>query len=285
MPSNTALRDPLHDQDTLDARLRARAIADDDFFRTVLYTWTTTTQIANLRASGRLLVATASSGTMVSPFNRSLPGLATSSRPGAVLARLLATHPALIRRRYAWPSAFATVLGLGKQTYGNALIRVELRLEAWIGRYVPTAPEPLRFIDASGATIALDCVVAEPERIGAIFHVRTEPAVAVPFREYVVTNPEMVNSWSVATDEIRAELEGEVALLRALGKHVAVARDAEAPASSAWPHTPADADTSTLWRAALAFDGRRYQPWPRRLSALVAALDAYDPAGAPLASS
>src|SRR5580704_4112095 len=94
MPSNTALRDPLHDQDTLDARLRARAIADDDFFRTVLYTWTTTTQIANLRASGRLLVATASSGTMVSPFNRSLPGLATSSRPGAVLARLLATHPA-----------------------------------------------------------------------------------------------------------------------------------------------------------------------------------------------
>jgi hypothetical protein len=191
----------------------------------------------------------------------------------------------LIRRRYAWTSAFATVLGLGRQTYGNALIRVELRSEAWIGRYDPTATEPFRFIDASGATIALDRVVADPERIGAILHVRTEPAVAVPFREYVVTNPEMVNSWSVATDEIRAELEREVALLRTLGKHVAVARDANAPAYTAWAHTPADADTSTLWRSALAFDGRRYQPWPRRLSALVAALDAYEPTGAPLVSS
>jgi hypothetical protein len=285
MPSNTALRDPFHDQDLLDARLRARGVADDDFFRTVLYTWTTTPQIANLRAAGRLLIATANSGTMVSPFNRSLPGLAAGSGAAAVLARLLATHPALIRRRYAWTSAFATVLGLGKQTYGNALIRVVLRSEAWIGRYDPTAPDPFQFVDASGATIALDRVVADPERIGAIFHVRTERAVAVPFREYVITNPQMVNSWSVATDEIQAELEREVALLRTLAKHVAVVRDANEPAHPTWEHTPADADTLTLWRAALAFDGGRYQPRPRTLSALVAALNAYDPAGAPLVSS
>jgi hypothetical protein len=277
-----SVRDP---EDTLDDGLRARGVADDSFFRTVLYTWTTTTQIASLRANHRLLVATASSGTFVSPFNRSLPVLGATSHAGSAIARLLATHPALIRRRYAWPSAFATVLGLGPFAYGSALIRIELRPDAWIGRFDPTADEPFQFIGADGAEIAQDRVLATPGRIGAIFHVRTEPGVPVPFREYVVTNPGMVASWSVATDEIRIELERERVLLRTLGERMAAVRDdATTPAHTAWARRPEVADTQTLWRATLAFDGVRYQPSPRRLSAIAAALDAYEPAGAPLVS-
>jgi hypothetical protein len=176
------------------------------------------------------------------------------------------------------------VLGLGSYSYGSSLVRIELRSEAWLGRFEPSAPEPFRFVDATGAAIAEDRVLATPERIGAIFHVRTEQAVPVPFREYVVTNPAMLASWSIATDEIRAELDRERALLRELGEHGVAASDANRPTYTAWARTSAHADTPTLWRAALAFDGERYQPSPRRLAAIGAALDAYEPAGAPLVS-
>ena len=83
-----------------------------------------------------------------------------------------------------------------RATYGNALIRIELRPQAWIAT----------------------TVLAEPERIAAIFHVRTEAAQGVRFREreYVVCSTAMVSSWSVATPAIRAELDAEVAMLRVL---------------------------------------------------------------------
>lgn len=269
---------------SLDDRLRSLTVADDNFYRPVLYTWTTPEALADVRKTRHLLVATASSGQFTSPFNRSLATLARGTRAGAPIARLLATHPKLIRRRYAWPAPFATVMGVGRRTYGNALIRIELRPHAWIGRFDPSAPEPFTFVDASGAYVDATRVLAEPERIGAIFHVRTEPTLEVRFREYVVCSTAMIASWSVATPDIRAELDAEVALLRAMREWVAILPDDETtlPASSAWKRTPVSADPAVLWRSVLAFDNRRYQPRQRQLDAILAALADYDPAGEPL---
>jgi len=260
----------------LETRLAGLAVTDDDFYRSVLYSWTTPANIAALRNTRRPLSAGATTGGFVSPFLRALALVATRSGPGRDVARMLITHPVLLRRRYAWPHPFATVLGVGDRTYGTALIRIELRPEAWIGRFDPAAAEPFTFRDASGATIAIADVISHPERIGAMFHVRTE--LAVPFREYVVCSAAMIASWSVATPEIRAELAAELSTIAAVAR---VAGTTYASASPAW----ARGDTAGWlgrWHTALAFDNPRYRATPAALATLAAALDAYDPAGAPL---
>jgi hypothetical protein len=261
-------------------RLRALAVTDDDFARRVLYTWTTPDSIAELRATHRLLVATASSGAFVSPFNSALAwqaGFATGEQ--REIAGLLVTRPELVRRRYAWPAPFATVLGLGAHGYGTALIRIELRRDAWIGRFEPQAREPFSFVDTRGRSISNALVLAHPERIAAIFHVRPGARVESRFREYVVCNEAMVASWSVATPEIRVELDAELALLEDLRPPVSALEPGEVsgPAAPAWAHAPAS--TVARWRAALAFDNDHYRPTAPHLDAIAAALRAYDASG------
>ncbi len=235
----------------IDERLRALAVTDADFYRPVLYSWTTPASIATVRATHRALVATASTGTFVSPFNRALARLAAH---GDRVARIFTTQ--LVHRRYAWPAPFATVLGLGPRSYGNALIRLELRPDAWIGRFDPDAEVPFAFVDAANGAVAIDDALAHPERIAAVFHVRTGRDVDPKFREYIVCNEAMV-TWSIGTPEIRAELVAERALLVAL-------------------HAQLSSSIANSWRVTLAFFSARYRLTAGNLDAIVDALDAYD---------
>lgn len=260
--------------DPVTARLRSLAVADDDFYRRVVYTWTPADSIANLRSTKKLLVATAGSGEFMSPFNQAL---ASAAAEGDRIAMVLTAKPTLIRRRYAWPAPFATVMGLGKRTYGTALIRIELRPEAWIGRFDPAGPV-WSFVDAAGTPITERDVLATPDRIGAVFHVRTD--APDPFREYVVTNEAMIATWSVGTPEIRHEVETEIATLCALRDRMAGVpyAETELPATPHWGHI----DPEALWPATLAFDTTRYRARARQLDDILAALVAYDPSGPPL---
>lgn len=263
---------------TLDARLAALAVTDDDFYRSTLYTWTTPAVIAAVRLTHTMLIATTTSGGFVSPFNRAIAVLAVTARPGADIAKLLRDDPRLSRRRYAWPAPFATVLGVGPRAYGNALIRIDIRGDAWIGRFAPAEPDPFTFVDAGGHRIANADVIAAPERIAAIFHVRAE--AAVPYREYVVCNPAMIDKWSIATPEIRAELDAERSLVSELG--AIDLPHAEASAVTAWSTKVTAVTTLARWQATLAFDTARYQPLPAALDHLAKTLANYDPAGAAL---
>ena len=47
---------------TLDTRLAALSVTDDDFYRTTLYTWTTPAVIGAVRLTHTLLIATTTSG-------------------------------------------------------------------------------------------------------------------------------------------------------------------------------------------------------------------------------
>jgi len=260
-PSHVANAAPAHVAAS-EPVLAAFAVTDTDFVRPVLYTWTSPAQILALRGSHVLLTATSATGGFVSPFLRELAVVATGASSGRDLARLLLTNPALSRRRYAWPAPFATVLGLGARTYGTSLIRIELRPDAWTLRFEPDAVEPFRVVDAAGTTIATADALAHPDRIGAIFHIRTERGARI--REYIVSNEATIARWSIATPEIRAEVDAELAML------ASVARAHASPTLAA------------AWRAMLAFDSPRYQPTPRAVATIAAGLAEYDPAGAPL---
>ncbi len=266
---------------TLADRLRGLAVRDNDFYRPVLYTWTTVDAIAKLRASKKLLVAMATDGGFTSAFLQRLAAIARAREDGHEIADLLLTHPALNRRRYAWTAPFATVMGMGKRTYGTSLIQIDLRPDAWMGRFDPDVTEPFTFVDAAGRAVAIDDVLAAPERVGAMFHLHPDPA----FREYIVCSEAMVATWSIATPAIRTKLADEIALLRDLRDHAAFAPGtSERPASASWRGTPAT-DLAALWHATLAFDNDRYRARTRNIDAILDALAAYEPAGEPLVVS
>lgn len=265
-------------------RLRAHIVSTDDFARRVFYTWTSPAQVAALRSSQTLLVATAHASGRPSPFLRLLSELQEQHQAGHELAALLLHHPQLQRRRYAWTSPFATVLGLGERTYGEALIEVVLRPEAVIGRLARPTKQgaAFSFVDLRGNPVPASEVLAHPERLAAIFHLRPsgpqEPTDFVPFREYILCNEDMVQSWSVGTRDIRARLDQELALLRALRPAFSTLppKEVARSAAMAWDGVPATAPLVMQWRAALAFDNRKYRPLPANLEQIIAGLSRYD---------
>ncbi len=196
--------------------LAARGVYHDDFARAELYTWTTAEQVTALRRDRRLLVAEGGAGMGPSPYLRGLTAVAERGGAGRELAALLLEHPALRRRRYAWTSPFATMMGLGPVRYGDALIRVVLAPRALLLRFRPGDAEPFVAVDLRGAAVPIAELLADPGRLGAVYHVRDGPRDELPFREYVLCNEAMVLAWSVATPEIQAQVDADIDLLTRL---------------------------------------------------------------------
>jgi hypothetical protein len=268
-------------------QLAAYAVFDHDFARAELYTWTTAAQLRQVRASGRLLSADPSSGGRASPFNQALAAIAGDGSATAQLAALLLDDPDLRRRRYAWPSPFATTMGLGARRYGDSLIRIELDARALIGRFEPAAAEPFAFVDMGGEPVTLEQALSEPDRIAALYHLRHPPEAPIAYREYVVCNEAMIQAWSLATPAIRARVEAEIELIGRLQAGAlsqlprAALHESAAPVWSS-PRRPLDQLAPlVLWRASLAFDNARYQPSRTNLQAIRETLRGYEDDGGP----
>ncbi|MCA9707677.1 MAG: hypothetical protein KDK70_17640, partial [Myxococcales bacterium] len=217
-----------------------------------------------------------------SPFNRLVRAMVEQRAPGHEVAALLDHGPGLTKRRYAWTSPFATVLGKGPQRYGEALVRVELSPQAIIARLDPTASPPWRFRDGEGAEVSEAALLEQPSRLGAVFHLRVEEPQSIPFREWVLCNEAMVARWSVGTPAIAARVEQERRLVQDLAAGPFAALPPERRAWRAWPQWIDPSPPATLlsrWHRALAFDNARYQPSPAALAALDQALADYDPTG------
>jgi hypothetical protein len=252
---------------SLEERLDARRITDADFVRRRLYSWTTPQQVEQLRESGVLLRV----GPRSSPYSRLLDELAANHQAAAALRELRA-------RRYAWPSPFATVLGRGPRRYGTTLVAIDLSDDAQIVRLDPSADPPLSTFDMRGAEVELD-----PSRVGAVFHVRTESGTPARFREYIVVNETMVDSWEVSTAAIVAQLDSDIALLEALRVPFAALADEEQrwPAAPRWRRDVSRSTLVTRWHQTLAFDNVRYRPTSGNLDAIIEALRAHVLAGPP----
>lgn len=278
-PSVSAARTP--EPVSLEMLLDNLRVTDVDFLRSEFYTWTTPKQVEALRATGRLLVTNAASGGHSSPYNRLLAELA----PEHPIAKRLLEDPRLNHQRYAWPHPFATVMGRGPRRYGDALIRIELTQGALIGRLDPKSDPVFAFYQLSGARVPLSEVLEHPDRIGAIFHVRTQENMPLPFREYVVCSEALVARWSVGTAEIAEHLDREIELLEVLaaGPFATLApAQVKWRATQQWHRATSRPSLVTRWHAALAFDNLRYRPSPSNLAAIVATLRGYDPVGVAL---
>jgi hypothetical protein len=283
-PPNSPVVISTPEPDPIVEQLSPLVVHHDDFARAELYSWTTAEQIDRLRESRCLLTADATSDGRTSPFHRALLAIEQDGSTPARVAALLLEHPALERRRYAWPSPFATALGLGPRRYGDRLIRIELDPRSILARFDPHAPTPFAFVDLQGRSVSVEVVFAEPERLAAIYHVQDADGLAVRYREYVVCSEAMISEWSIATPEIRARVDREIELLAALARSSLVMLPraaAREPAASDW-QTRADSTPLALWHAALAFDTARYQPSSIQLSRIGEAIGDYRSEGEPL---
>jgi len=192
----------------------------------VFYSWTTDEQVAELRAGGPLFSRSESPG---KGRGLAMTQLAAYGAKGSGLVNQLATTLAdrvFAKARFAWPNPWATLMGWPGETYGNQLLQVTLRPEAWIAFFYGSGS--LVVYDSNHQPVAIETAAASPERIGAIYF-QSEVDVdgnytncsegtfsqgGVAFREFVLGNLQMVQSWSLATPEIAARLAADIAALR-----------------------------------------------------------------------
>lgn len=255
-----------------------RTVNDRNYAQRVLYSWTTVEQVAELRTAHRALVRTAHTtarGQQPSPFNRWLFTHRMGPSATAQISRLLVDDPVLMYRRYAWTSPYATSLGLGPRSYGTALIRLQLRANAYWLRLDPSqSGREFTAFDAQQQSVELTQVLAEPQRIAVVYHVRDRDRGRVPFREYVLCNEAMIEQWSVGTSEIAREIAAETELLSRLAQR---AEPSQPWSIQSWRVLEDNASELSQYVATLAFDTPAYRWQPAALARMVRALSAYDP--------
>jgi hypothetical protein len=235
----------------LAAWLRDASVDEHSFARRVLYSWTsekTATRIARERE----LFDDAQLPEGPTAYVSRLEYVASREDASGRLAKLLLGHPDLSRRRYAWVRPWATRMGL-LRPYGERLVAVTLRADAIVGRFDPSLDQPWLFHDLDEREVPLGRVLAEPQRIAAVLHIRGDGQPH--FREYVLCNPTAIEEWSLATPEIATAVSEDTAALRELA-------------------TLAEHGEIAGYEDALAFGVEHYVATPDNLAAIAAALDA-----------
>jgi hypothetical protein len=209
--------------------------------------------------------------------------------------------PAFLKARFAWPAAWATLLGWPGEKYGTELIEVRLKPEAWIAMFrTSTATWEVR--DLKGTVIANDELLKRPDRIAAVHFVHdavgppgTAPGARVrvgegreAYREYVLCNESMIESWSVGTQSIATEISAGADVVEAVAKYFA-ARPPPAQrqdrwnahvALLIWAELAPATQPKELYEAALAFPNTNYMIDPDALQKLALQMRALKMRGA-----
>lgn len=184
----------------------------------VLYSWTTAEQEAGLREGAPLFSVGVVEGkgrgiALDLLFERA------ESNPDSIEARLSVLFD---KARYAWPNPWATRMGFGSEDYGNRLLKIVLREDAWIAHLSESGTVGSVW-DLRGTLVNPEDVAANPEQIGAFFFVRGA-ATGGPecgsflggsggYREFVLGNVSMVESYEVGTQDTLDRLDEDIRAL------------------------------------------------------------------------
>jgi hypothetical protein len=184
--------------------------------RRTLYSWTTAAQIEELRQNASLLTRSAS---VVGERGRATDYLLARAATDPIAAIL--TRPEFEKKRFGWTNAWATALGWEGETYGDQLLQIRLRAEAWIGR-ISTSTDVWAFFDTDDRPVDPEEVKRTPERVAGYYFSEDKARGCggtffgqPPYREYVIFNEDMIEEWSVGTPEILSHLTTAILALEA----------------------------------------------------------------------
>jgi hypothetical protein len=270
------------------ALLRNEAVLSSAPARRVLYTWTTREQIEEL-ARDRVLLTRTESPVHGPAFYDQV--VAARAAAGDALAQKLRT-PVFARARHAWATPWATLLGWPGETYGDELITVTLKPEAWT-LALSTSTPGWKAYDSDNRPVDVAEVLAHPERIGAVYFVQDKPATGyartnagpenrAAFREHVLCNEAMIQSWAIGEGSVAQALAASVSLV----DRVAAELPSKAPrppnveawnaevARVIWPGPDLVPALDQAYEASLAFPNENYALTPERMVALAMRLKA-----------
>jgi len=268
---------------SLSAEIAAFGVRHADFARRILYSWTTAEQVQELRDSPTLLTRAATAG---GEAGRAAEVIQRNAGSDALAALLAA--PRFENKRFGWSNPWATAQGFGDESYGNHLLRITLREQAWVGSLIVDKDSTLAwaFADVQGNPVAAAEVLGSPERLAAVYFVDLRGTgcgsagyVGSAFREYFLCNEAMLESFALYTDDVRAEVDRSIRALQGLQQALLVG-SCTSPANC-WPDavlaewSAARAGAPTLdarYLAALAFPSAQYLPTQDNLSELLALL-------------
>jgi hypothetical protein len=182
----------------------------------VFYSWTTDEELDELRANPVLLTRSEANDGAHTTLSAAVGALGDQ---GVALAEVL-TGGAFEKGRYAWTNAWAMRQGWPGESYGNRLLRIVLKPEAWI---VLLYQNQFSVTDMSGNSIELGAALGSPERIAAVYYVNSgegdldlcgppqrDGCATGTYREYFINNEKMVKEWSFDTKEILDELHDSI---------------------------------------------------------------------------
>lgn len=288
-PSPVAVPEPPPPAPDPSPSLAPYKVTNAAYVRRVLYTWTTNDQIEELLRTRVLLSRTESP-----KYGRSYYDIVMDGRwlGGDKLASILRAA-AFQKARFSWPAAWATFLGWPGEKYGDQLIEVTLKPEALVAM-IRTSTAKWEVRDLTDAVVTEKEALAHPERIAAVFFVHdgisapSSTASVRPstgdgreaYREYVLCNESMIESWSVGTEgiakEIRASADAMDAAARYFEAHPPPPQRADRwnahVALLVWPGIVPDSGPKELFEAALAFPNPNYVIDPAGLRKLAEAL-------------
>jgi len=262
------------------AELAAFELRHDDFARRTLYSWTTADQVRELRDDPTLLTRAA---TVEGEPGRAAEVIQLHAESDP-LAALLAT-PRFENKRFAWSNAWATLRGFGGESYGDHLLRITLREQAWLGRLIVGLDGSIEwaFADVHGNAVAAADVLRSPERLAAVYFLDQRGAGCgtlgsggSAFREYFLCNEAMLESYALYTSEVRAELERSISALTGLRQALVDGRCSII--DQCWPDAAlaewgaaagAQPALAAGYLAALAFPGPEYSPTPANIAELL----------------
>jgi hypothetical protein len=256
-------------------RLAAEAVSSSKFARRTLYTWTTSEQVTALGVDRRLLVRDESPTNGASYIDQVLHKLAAKDK----LAALLYTAP-FAKMRFAWPTMWPTRAGWPNEHYGDELIRITLKPEAWIV-HLTTATGTFVVHDMQDAVVPIETVLADPKRIAAIYFVSDNSVTPAPgfprphsgFREYALCNESMIEWYEVGTARVAKELDQAIALVESLTK--LAGKTTDTAVARAWDGSPTE--VVGAYHATLALDSPNYELRRDALEELIALLRASRP--------
>ncbi len=153
--------------------------------------------------------------------------------------RALLTAAPFDKTRYAWPNPWGAALGVADERYGDRLIRVVLRENAVVARFLPREGtgaaidgNEWAFQAIDGTPVAREEVLANPGRLAAVLHVRSAWAsnpgqagatkVFAGYREYVLIQEAAIERFELGTPAVREALATAAAMIEQLRRSGAV---------------------------------------------------------------
>jgi hypothetical protein len=257
-----------------------------------LYSWTSGEQAAELRAGGELFTRSERPG-MGPGYAFTYMSEQAAISTGATAMILNGVLTGFEKGRYAWPHPWATRMGWPGEDYGDQLLRVVLKPEAWVLFVQDLNPfvGALRVVDMNNNEVPLADAAAALDRIGAVYFLKTDVTGQGSFaqcsggyREFIVGNLAMIEEWSLGTEAIRARIAADAAMIDAFRREV------EAAPPRAVDPTQFNTMVACRWgtsaygeveryERALAIPSENYIPTPANLAALRDTLEAslFDP--------